>query len=401
MNSQNNINKNIKAAKGRLFNEEIYNKFNQVGIKIPHILLPNEKVEMSKFACIAADQFSYDKKYWDDVKNYVGNDASAFKMMFPEAYMPIKHEDIDSINNTMSDYINSKVLNDIGEGFIYVKRWTSTGIRQGLMLALDLNEYDYGKNSKSLIRPTEGTVEDRLPIRVEIRENASLDMPHVMVLINDKKNNLMNYLNSTIIGAKAKYSFDLMMDGGHIEGYQINNEAVINEIANIFLDLKKEMKDNLMFAIGDGNHSLAAAKICYEKDKIDKKRYALVEVVNIYDDSLEFYPIHRLLMNVDKKDFIEKTGIDINDNNLDLQLVQKKIDEYIKTNKNVVIEYMHDKNECIKLGEAENNLSIIFDDFNKDGFFDNIVKYGTLCRKTFSMGHAKDKRYYLETMSLE
>lgn len=398
--NQNNTNNNIKAADGRLFNEEIYKKYNQVGIKIPHILLPNEKVDMCRFACIAADQFSYDKKYWDDIKNYVGDNPSAYKMMFPEAYMPIKNVDIENINKTMSDYLSNNVLCDIGEGFIYIKRKTSTGIRQGLMVALDLNEYDYNKNSKSLIRPTEGTVEDRLPIRVEIRENASLDMPHVMVLINDKKNNLMNYLNCITINEKPIYDFDLMMDGGHIEGYKIDKEENINEIANIFLNLKNELSDNLMFAIGDGNHSLAAAKICYEKDKNERKKYALVEVVNIYDEALEFYPIHRLLMNVDKKDFIEKTGIDINDNNLDLQLVQKKIDEYMISHKNVVLEYMHDKNECIKRGKLDDNLSITFGDFNKDGFFDNIIKYGTLCRKTFSMGHAKDKRYYLETMSL-
>ena len=373
--------------------------FENVGCKMPHILLPNEKIDMEKFACIAADQFSHDKNYWAEVDKFVGDSPSAYKLMFPEAHMPITEKDINNINNNMSKYLSDGSLTDIGESLIYIKRETSTGTRQGLMIALDLEQYDYEKNSKSLIRPTEGTVKDRLPIRVDIRKNAKLDMPHVMVLINDKKNLLMNYLSNVSTSDKIVYSFNLMMGGGKITGYKISDDDELDEISNILLELKKESKDNLLYAIGDGNHSLAAAKICYENDKTEDKRYALVELVNIYDEALKFYPIHRLLMNVDRDDFIKQTGIDLS-SELDLQIVQKKIDEYVTIHPEVTIEYMHDKNECIKEGQKENQLSIVFPDFSKNGFFENIVKYGTLCRKTFSMGEAKDKRYYLETMRI-
>ena len=399
-------------------------KLKKVGIRIPNILFPNVNVDLKKFSVIACDQFTSNFNYWNEVKEIVSDNKSSLNLILPEIELPVTKEKINGINSNMKKYIDENILCDIGECFIYVNRTTTSGVRKGLITALDLEQYDYSKDAKTLIRATEKTVEDRLPARVGIKREASIDIPHIMVLINDKDNVLMNALSKMTEEEKPFYDFDLMMNGGNIKGYKIDKESRFEEIADIFLSLLSKAKNGLLFAIGDGNHSLAAAKIIYEdlkkqiieknkfnmldeqdKVKLDKilenepRRYALVEIVNIHDEALKFYPIHRLLIDVDRKDFFDTTGIDIN-SDLDLQKTQMIIDEYLKTHKETKLEYIHDKNECIELGKKEKNLSLIFPDFSKDGFFDDIVKYGVLCRKTFSMGEGRDKRYYLESRKI-
>ena len=375
-------------------------KFENVGIKIPNIYLPNKNIDYEKFACIAVDQYSYDKQYWKNVENFVKDTPSTYNLIFPEAYMPISDNDIMNINQTMNEYVNKKYIEDIGKCIVYVKRKTQSGIRHGLMVLLDLEQYDYKKGSNSLIRPTEKTVEDRLPIRIKIRQNAILDLPHVIVLYDDKQKLIVNYLNSIYKELDLIYDFELMFGAGNIKGFKIDNDEHLEELSDIFNILKQQINNNLMYAVGDGNHSLASAKICYENNKNEQNRYALVELVNIYDEGINFYPIHRLIMNVNKKDFLLKTKIDLN-KKLDLQITQKIIDEYIKDNKQVKIEYMHDKTECQRLGKDDDKINIVFDNFDITNFFDNISKYGTLVRKSFSIGNATDKRFYLESSLLK
>ena len=399
-------------------------KFEKVGIRIPNILFPNENIDLKKFSVIACDQFTSNKEYWDEVKKIVSGHKSSMDLIFPEIDLPITSEKINTINNNMKKYIDENILTSIGETFIYVNRETTSGIRQGLIVSLDLEQYDYRDNAKTLIRATEKTVADRLPARVDIKRGACLDIPHVMVLINDEENLLMNALKKMSLGKKTLYDFDLMMQGGNIKGYKVDEENDLNEIADIFIKLYNNAKDKLLYAIGDGNHSLAAAKIIYEdlKRKIAKnndfdlnndenrekvlkileneqKRYALVEIVNIFDEGLEFYPIHRLLINVDRKKFFEETKIDMNED-LDMQKTQLIIDEYLKNHSETKLEYIHDIDECKKLGNDNKNLSLIFKEFKKNGFFDDIIKYGSLCRKSFSMGEGRDKRYYLESRKI-
>lgn len=389
--------------------------FKKIGAKVPHIFLPNKNIDLKKFSTIACDQYTSNKEYWEKVKSFVGENVSTLNLIYPEAYLPIKDKDIININNNMKIYIDKNYLVDIGESLIYVERKTKAGLRHGLIIALDLEEYDFSEKSKSLIRATEKTVMERLPVRVKIKENAILDLPHIMVFIDDKENKLFSYIKNT---EKEKlYDFDLMFDAGNIKGYKIDKEKDFLSIANILNELKEKSKENLLYAIGDGNHSLAAAKIIYEKrkEKIiedlkdenlinqalekEKSRYALVEINNLYDSGIKFYPIHRLLINIDKLKFIKVLGQDI-DHPPQINILQPMIDEYLKNHKETTLEYIHDKNECIELGKKENNLSIVYDEYKKDTFFDDI-KNGPLCRKCFSTGESNDKRFYLESMLIK
>ncbi len=375
-------------------------EFQKVAIKIPNIYLPEKNVDLSKFAVIAADQFSAEKKYWDKVESYVGDSVSTYNLFMPEAKMPMTKKKLKEIIKNMKDYITEKKIAEIGEGFIYVERMTTSGIRHGLIVCIDLEQYSYKKRAKTLIRPTEGTVEDRLPIRIDIRREAKLDLPHVLMLINDKENMLFSYLKEISKNKKTIYDFDLMFGGGNIKGYKISEEDELSGILQILNQIKENCIDNLMYAIGDGNHSLAAAKICYEENKTELSRYALVELVNIYDEGVEFFPINRLLINVDKEKFKKEVNIDVN-NPMPLQDLQILLDEFLKNNKSTRLEYIHGVEECKKLGSIDGNIAITYDTFDKSNFFNDIINHGTLCRKSFSIGKNIDKRYYLESIKIK
>ena len=395
-------------------NKTLDEKLNEVGLRIPHILFPRKGTNLSKFACIAADQFTQDVAYWNRVKKYVGGEPSTYNLIYPEAYMEyelatnkdnfekVLNDKINEINNNMNKYLLDGIYEDIGECFIYVERNNKVKKRKGLVVAVDLEKYDYNEGAKSLMRATERTVIERLKVRKQIRENASLDIPHILVLINDKENNLFTKLESIKESISVKdteassntklYDFDLMEDSGHIAGYKIADKKAIEELLDILINLKKNANDGLLYAVGDGNHSLAAAKDVY--DKTGCGRYALVELVNIYDEGLAFFPIHRLLINVDQNDFVKKTGVDPN-NPPPLQDLQRILDNY-----GCKIDYIHGKEECIKLGNKEGNIAITYDNFSYETLFDDVIKHGSLCRKSFSIGEAKDKRFYLEAQKI-
>ena len=356
-------------------------KLNKVGLKVPHILLPNKNVNLSKFSCIAADQYTQSTEYWERVRKYVGENPSTLDLIYPEAILEkesnsndfdsILSKRIDGIRSKMTEYVSDGIYEDIGECFIYVERQTTSGIRKGLVVAVDLNEYDYNKGAKSLMRATELTVKERLVVRKQIREKASLDMPHILVLINDKENIVFDEVKNC--DKELVYDFDLMEDSGHIKGYKITKD--IERILDKLCILKDKANDGLLYAVGDGNHSLAAAKDSFEKT--GKGRYALVELVNIHDDAMLFLPIHRLVIGISEKEFTKDTGIDVK-NPLPLQDLQNILDE-----KKYKIDYIHGKEECLKLAESGNNVAIIYDKFAKDTLFEDVIKHGSLCRKVF------------------
>ena len=378
-------------------------KLNEVGLKIPHILFPKKGTDLTKFSCIAADQFTQDLSYWEKVKDYVGNSPSTYNLIYPEAELEhelttniekfdeIIEKKIKQINDSMKNYLSSDVFDDLGECFIYVERQIGNDIRKGLIVAIDLEKYDYNVGAKTLMRATERTVIERLKVRKKIRQNATIDLPHIMVLINDKENKLFNS-----VGAKhcepSLYDFDLMFDSGNIKGYKISDKNIIEKIADVLLELKQSSHDGFLYAVGDGNHSLAAAKDVYTET--GRGRYALVELVNIYDDGLKFYPIHRLILGVTEEEFKKGTGIDPY-NPPPLQDLQKLLDKY-----NYKIDYIHGKEECIKLAKEKKGVAIVYDKFSADTLFDDVIKHGSLCRKSFSMGEAKDKRFYLEAQKI-
>ncbi len=384
---------------------ELKEKFRSVGADIPHIILPTKGIDYSRFSVIACDQFSAQPEYWREVKDIVKDAPSALNIILPEAFLSSESpERIAEINSNMERYLTEQTLTDIGEALVYVERETSSGIRKGLVIALDLEQYDYGKDSSSLIRATEETVVERLPSRIKIRSGAPLELPHVMVLINDKQNLLMGAIESFKESLEKLYDFNLMLGSGNIKGYKLSDDKSLNAVADALLSLKEQAKGGMLYAMGDGNHSFAAAKDCWEtiKKSLSQEeclshpaRFCLVELVNLYDSALKFEPIHRVLYNVEPNKLQLEVGFDAS-NPPSLQELQPKLDVWLKAHSEAEIEYIHGEKDCKELGAAPDRLSVIFPEFDKDSLFDVVLKNGSFVRKSFSMGHAKDKRFYLE-----
>ncbi len=382
----------------------------EVGVSLPNILLPADSVDLHRFSVIACDQFTAQPDYWQAVEDIVGEACSTLRITLPEAYLTADNAAaIDRINTTMRDYLDKRLLTDIGETFVYLRRRTSTGIRQGLVVALDLDQYDYASDAKSMIRATEGTIVDRLPPRVKIRSGAPLETPHIMVLIDDRENRLMRLLSDQMESLECLYDFALMQGGGHSTGYRVDAPALLMQIADILKALKAQGGDDFLFAMGDGNHSFAAAKACWEAlkptlspeaQKTHPARWALAELVNLYDPALHFEPIHRLLYNVDPDAVQRALGFDAA-NPPDAQVLQPKLDEWLKSHPEAELEYVHGEQECRTLGNRPDRLAIIFPDFDRDSLFEVVRQNGAFVRKSFSMGEARDKRYYLECRKIK
>lgn len=412
------------------------------------ILIP-EGIDLNKWSVVACDQYTSEPEYWEKVSNHVGDAKSTLNIMYPEIYLnePDFEDRIKKINANMDTYLAEGFLKENTDSFIYVERTLSNGsVRRGLMGKVDLECYDYTKGSTSFIRATEGTVLNRIPPRVKIRENASLEMPHIMLLVDDPDKKIIEPLADKKGDFKVVYDTELMMNSGSIKGYAIDSDAKEN-IDNILVSMLN--KDNfnkkysvtdkeiLLFAVGDGNHSLATAKACYEnykkevgedKAKQSAKRYALIELVNLHDDSLQFEPIHRVVFDIDTNDFIKELSkmyiLEISDSidnpysfeivtkdakmcysiknpdmNLTVGCIQKFIDAYLEGKKGYV-DYIHGASVVNDLSSKENNLGIILKGMDKSELFKTVILDGALPRKTFSMGEAEDKRFYLETRKI-
>ena len=390
-----------------------------------NILLPKSNFE--KWAVVACDQYTSEPEYWKEVEKTVGNEPSALNLILPEVYLSADNSNrIEKINRTMTDYLENGVFREIENTFIYLEREvTGEKIRKGVVGLIDLENYSYEKGSKALIRATEATVLERIPPRVLIRKDAKLEMPHVMLLIDDPKCTVIEPLEEKINGFEKLYDFGLMQQSGHIKGYSVDDETA-EQIQNALSALVENTEDKLLFAVGDGNHSLATAKECYNLNKTEESRYALVEIVNIHDTSLEFEPIYRVVFGVEPEKFIENFvtalggeyfGMDAQkftcvygDSKREVSLkptgklavatLQTYLDEYLKQNKNVSIDYIHGEDVVYSLCKAENTVGFIFEGMQKSELFDAIKQDGSLPRKTFSMGHAADKRFYIEARKL-
>ena len=378
--------------------------FEELGVKPFDVLLPAKGVDMSKFAVIACDQHSAEAEYWQQTQRIAGGSPSALNMILPEAFLDKEENAAEKIWKTMEEYLGSGVLEDVGHGFVYVKRQTSCGIRCGLLAAVDLERYDYEPGAKALIKATEATVKERLPKRAEIRKNAPLETSHVLLLSDDKENEIKKLCERHLSEMKKLYDFELMQNGGRIEGYFPENEEFYIEAAEIFKKLLRQNSEGILWLAGDGNHSLAAAKehwnnvkgaLNEEEAKIHPARFAMVEIVSIYDDGLNFLPIHRLLRNVDPQKLQAEVGFDAKFPP-SLQELQPKLDDWLKAHPEAELEYIHGAETCRKLAEAPNCLGIVFKDFQRGNLFEVIAKNGILSRKSFSLGEAGDKRYYIE-----
>jgi len=448
-----------------------------VGVKMPEVLLPNKSINMSKWAVVACDQYTSQPEYWEQVENIIEDNPSALNLILPEVYLekPDVDKRIENINRNMETYLENGTLLSQKPGFIYVDRKTShVPSRKGLILLVDLEKYDYNKGSQTLIRATEKTVIERLPPRIKIRENALIELPHILLLIDDPEKTVIEPLAEKTDLMKKLYDFELMMNGGHIKGYKIEDSELINNIASALCNLAQPAtfykkygvsteKGILLFAVGDGNHSLASAKAHWEniKSKLSSQeladvlenhpaRYAMAEVINVHDEGLIFEPIHRVLFNVDYNNVIEdmktyfgkyspvclKTYNSKNDmlndekriravntgvhvlpfisrdvlgamviekpvHNLDVATLQEFLDKYLEQNKNVKIDYIHGDNTVTDLGLKEGNIGFYLPSISKHELFRTVILDGTLPRKTFSMGEAEEKRYYIECRKIK
>ncbi len=406
-----------------------------------NILLPKmrDAKHMQAWSVIACDQYTSDGAYWQRVKEVIGDAPSAFHLILPEYYLGKEAEVLhtEQIDGNMQAYQN-EVLEQLPNTMIYLERTLLDGsIRHGVVGKFDLEAYDFHKGATSAIRATEGTVLSRIPPRVKIRERAILELPHVMVLINDREDRLV----SAAAHAKASaplYDFDLMQNGGHITGWRLD-EAAIQAVDEAAAFLSDTAKGGLIYAVGDGNHSLAAAKAYYESlkatlgeeaAKAHPARYALAEIVNVHDDALVFEPIYRVLFGIELDSVLaamrayykgtvdgeaehahtftfvsgEKTArvsVPAPSAHLPVGTLQNFIDSLIEENPHIECDYIHGEDATCALAKEPHCVGILFSGMEKDDLFETVLCDGALPRKTFSMGEADEKRFYLEARKIK
>ena len=418
-------------------------KFLKLGCKPADILLPRD-CDMSKWAVVACDQFTSQPEYWEEVERIVGDAPSTLRLILPESKLNDANveEHISAINAAMADYMARDIFKTYGDSVIYIERSQSDGtIRHGLVMAVDLEQYDYTPGSGSLIRATEGTVLERIPPRVRVRKDAPIELPHVMVLIDDPKGTCIEPITAASASMEQVYDFELMMKGGHLKGWKLTDaqmDALADALEALASSAAMEEKYGLtgvaplLFAVGDGNHSLATAKTCYENlKKVTPEaewadlpaRYALAEIVNLHDAALQFEAIHRVVFGVKPDDFMaafkaaypnayEGKGeghtievvweghdgfITVPDPKVQLAVgtLQSFLDGYLKEHGGEV-DYIHGDEVTKELGSKAGNMGFLLPAMGKDQLFKTVMADGVLPRKTFSMGHAEDKRYYVE-----
>ena len=417
-----------------------------IPLKRANILLP-KNIDMTKWSVVACDQYTSEMDYWNEVEKIVGASPSTLRITLPEIFLEDSdvNERISKINDTMKEYLDEDLFYELKDSMIYLERTQADGrVREGLMGMVDLEDYSYEKGSQTLIRATEKTVIERIPPRLKVRENALLELPHIMILIDDEKKKIIEDLKNEVTDSDVVYDFDLMENGGHIKGYKLNNDSMTKVEEGLealcdkeYFEKKYNVKNKgiLLFAMGDGNHSLATAKANYENLKKTMtpdeylnhpSRYALVELVNLHSEALEFEPIHRVIFDTDVNKLIEELYkyYDINEggndqyfelvtkdidkklyisnpkSNIAVGSIQMFLDEYLKDNKGK-LDYIHGDETTKNMGMEENNVAILFEAMPKEELFRTVILDGALPRKTFSMGHSYDKRYYLEARKIK
>ena len=403
-------------------------------VKVPRVLLPKECVNLKKWAVIACDQFTSQGEYWQKLKDECG-EVSALNVIFPEYYLDKGDMDarIDRINSYMRKYISEGVFREV-DGLILTVRETSYGRRRtGLIVTIDLEQYDFTTGSLP-IRATEATVKERLPVRIRIRRNAPLELPHVLLLIDDKDKTVIEPLLEKVTEADKLYDTELNMSGGSIRGYLVKDGA--NVVRAIEALGSKERSKELygtdlpfLFAVGDGNHSVATAKVLWEEIKktIPEKdwenhpaRYFLAEVNNLYEEDLSFEAIHRVVFGVNGE-FIKAMQSSLSgDGHVTVvyrdemfsvsvpsgapeavKAIQEFIDEYLSAHEGAAVDYIHGDENVAKVAASRDGVAIYMPVLQKEELFPYVVKHGSLPRKTFSMGEAEEKRYYLESRRIK
>lgn len=429
--------------------------FEQMGIKIPEILLP-KNLDVPTWSVVACDQYTQDRGYWNSVQKTADGKSSSLNIILPEVYLndSDKPERIKKIRAMMNEYLESGIFAEPQKEFVYVERTTAYNrVRRGLVAAIDLETYEWKPFSKALVRATEATIVDRIPPRMEIRRGAPLESPHIMLLVDDPEKKLVEGTGSRVEKNKPLYSGNLMQNSGSIKGWAVSSDEDVEYVRSALEALaeKHTASDGsvFLFAVGDGNHSLATAKAVWDEykaanpeEKDSPVRYALVEIVNIYDSGLTFEPIHRVVFDADPEKLIEKIAqkldgavkkvssaqeledsvkkssadfgfvftkngaqeffkIETKIKELAVARFQPVLDEILKTDfPSSKIDYIHGSQEVLRLGSTENSTGILLPPVAKESFFATINSHGPLPRKSFSMGEADEKRFYLECRKL-
>ena len=428
----------------------------KIGVQVPEVLLPVPGIDLHKWAVIACDQFTSQPEYWEKVAEIVGDAPSTFHLILPEVWLHspnVKNRILES-QQAMQEYLDKGIL-EPHKGFVFVERQVGDKVQSGLVVALDLDCYDYNKGSQTLIRATEGTILDRLPPRMDVRRDALLESPHILVLYDDPEGVVLSEILTQKQELPVMYDFELMAGSGHLTGRLVKKQALIDSVIEGLASLiepaaytKKYDLPNadspLLFAMGDGNHSLATAKAIWEELKPHvssdhPSRYALVELVNLHDPSLKFEPIHRVLFNpgedfetamrlffdekltlhfiADMPTLIAEVAkststtqrfgmiqpdsyilfeLDHPIHNLTAGSLQQFLDLYLKSHPDTKIDYVHGDDTVDELGRKPGNIGFFLPPIGKNSFFRSVIVDGALPRKTFSMNHAKDKRFYME-----
>lgn len=398
-------------------------------LRAARILLPREGIALAQWAVLACDQYTAQPEYWRRVEALAGDAPSALRLILPEAWLDEGEQRIPAIHEAMDRYLAQGVLTTaVAEGFVLIERETSAGPRPGLVAALDLEAYDYAPGSASLIRATEGTVLERVPPRARIRAGAPLELPHVMMLIDDPGQTVIEPLLKRREGLRPLYDFELMLGGGRLRGWAVEGA----DVRGVFdaVDALNAKAGGLLYAVGDGNHSLAAARRCWldirdtlspEARASHPARYALVELVNLTCPALKFEPIHRALFGVDAaalvaeyRSFLRAKGADMGEGDdliafdgagrtwrfksdgHPLERLQRFLDGYLAEHPEASIDYIHGADALRALIDRPDALGFMLPAFDKSELFGHIRRFGVLPRKTFSMGEARDKRYYME-----
>lgn len=404
-----------------------------------NILIPQVD-SMEKWAVIACDQYTSQPEYWERVREYAKGAFSALNLILPEAEIEQVEDKIDEIHSNMKKYISDGIFREYENVYIYIERTLVNGtIRKGVLGVVDLEGYDYSATSTADIRATERTVEQRIPPRMKIRRNAPIEMPHILLLCDDRQHILVESLEQIKERCNKLYDFELMEGGGHLSGWLVEGKDVetFNSMLEDYVRENAKQYENIgkmpmVFAVGDGNHSLATAKACYEELKRNHPgedlsnhpaRYALVELENIHDEAQQFEPIHRIVTEIDTGELLqtmkesicaedgypivcligqkqETIYLDKSLGELPVAILQKFLDEYLERIPGK-IDYIHGDDVVKDLASKANSIGFILPNIEKNQFFKGIVMDGVLPRKTFSMGHAQEKRYYLEARKIK
>jgi hypothetical protein len=439
--------------------------FDAIALHVPTILLPGPAVDLKRWAVIACDQYTSDEEYWQKVASEVGEAPSTLNLIYPEVFLEEADSAgrIEAINSAMRRCLDDGTLQPQAPGFLLIDRQTeAVASRKGLIAALDLEAYDYNEGAASLIRATEGTILDRLPPRVRVRRHAAIELPHIMVLIDDPQQTVIEPLFAT--AGDPTYDTELMLGGGHLRGWHIGTSKLVNQVASALQRLADpktfskrydvDDKPVVLYAMGDGNHSFATAKAVWEELKAnaaDKTaimdhpaRYALVELVNVHDPGLEFEAIHRVLFDVEPDALLDALQADSTAAGSPLRVIrcadqvelaarstmesgaerhlipfvdakscgllvveqpafhlavatlQHLLDTYLARQRGPRIDYIHGEETVTRLGSAPRRIGFYLPSISKHDLFKTIILDGALPRKTFSMGEADEKRFYLE-----